>query len=377
MKEKVNGLKIMLNEQKYEDKKIYMTLGVGFGFCTKWLKLEDQEEPVRMNQVCGNLFLNYLRILMQREGLTIRSSAFRGAVTLTLETEEQKLDKAGTIFLKRVYDLEMDSDIFKQAKEAMQAQFAQNCENNQFVARYRMMEATDWQKGFNLLELAQAVSEIEESDFRLFYDTCVTLKNSCLFINGNVSVLKDGAFIKAIEKIEKTGQVVYPVVSGKNVYLKDDGHTFQTGTQNLELGCIRFDFLNPEVSVPLKCALLSIIGEIVFDGQEEINSDYFDSSILYFNSPLKAYKNEVYAALTGAAVERAGERILVRYTELLEKKPAEFGALMVSQYFDQGDLLLFLRLVAYNDCAWFQKLFQKADLKISENQLIVVGGQKK
>ena len=239
-----------------------------------------------------------------------------------------------------------------------------------------MLEATDWQKGFSLLELAQAVESVEEPDFRFFYDTCVTLKNSCLFINGEVSVLGDGVLIKAIEKIKKTGELIYPVVPEKNIYLKDDGHTFQTGSQNLELGCIRFDFLNQEVGVPLKRALLSIIGEIMFGGQKEINSDYFDSSILYFNGPLKAYKNEVYAALTEAAVEKASEHILARYTSLLEKKPAEFGALMVSQYFDQGDLLLFLKLIAYNGCAVFQNLFQKADLKISENQLIVVGGQK-
>ncbi|CAK7060270.1 MAG: hypothetical protein EUB_03462 [Eubacterium sp.] len=376
MKEKVNNLKIMLNEQKYEDGKIYMTLGVGFGFCTKWLKLEDQEEPVRMNQACGNLFLNYIRILMQRQGLAVKSSAFRNAIAITLETEEQKFGETSEAFLKSIYGLEIDADIFRQAKEAMAAQFAKNCEDSQFLARYRMLEATDWQKGFSLLELAQAVESVEEPDFRFFYDTCVTLKNSCLFINGEVSVLGDGVLIKAIEKIKKTGELIYPVVPEKNIYLKDDGHTFQTGSQNLELGCIRFDFLNQEVSVPLKRALLSIIGEIMFGGQEEINSDYFDSSILYFNSPLKAYKNEVYAALTEAAVEKASERILARYTSLLEKKPAEFGALMVSQYFDQGDLLLFLKLIAYNGCTVFQNLFQKADLKISENQLIVVGGQK-
>lgn len=376
MKDKVNHLRIMLNEQEYENKKIYMTLGIGFGFCTKWLRLGEQGDLVRVNQVCGNLFLNYIRILMEREGIPVKSSAFRNAISLTLETEEQRLNEVGAAFLEKIYDLKMDPDIFRQAKETMTAQFTENCKDSRFKARYQMLEATDWRKDFNLQELVQSVKDIEEEDFRFFYENCVVLSNSCLFINGNVSVLKNGALFDAIEKIERTGQTVCLAVPPKDIYLKDDGHILQVGDQNIEFGCIRFDFLNTEISVPLKYALLSVIGEILFDGQQEINSDYFDSSILYFTCPLKTYKNKVYTALTEETVEKASKNILARYTEMLEKRPDEFGALAVSHYFDQGDLILFLDLVAYNGSTLFQELFKEGDLKISENQLVVVGGQK-
>lgn len=375
MSDKINGLKIILNDCDYPDGGVYLSLGIGFGFCTHWLKKRDSKELAMLNGVSGNCFVNMVMMLLEEQGIKVGTSVFPNAAVLSITTDAKSLERDGRILFESVFNLPFTESRFEQAKIRMASRFSANWKNDYFQAQYKMMEECHWRKDFHLARLLNEIKDISAEDFQACLPY-IHFSNSCCYLAGSVQELKSHPFLKMIETMpagRKTSEKrFYPQ---KDIFTRQDDHCVEVGHQGVSVGLIRFDFLNPDVAVVDREVLLAILGEIQFRGKNEVHCDAIDAGITYFDTPKKRYKYELYPLLEEEAVKRAGAILFHRYVSLMQDRPGAFGAMAVNHYFCNSDLMALLSRILYYNAEQLKALFNAADPKISEAQVILEGGR--
>lgn len=367
----INKLTVQFNQHLYKEDELYLTIGIKYGFSINQVLVLPQNEIKKVNQACGDVFINYINIIMKEKyNINLKGNVKTGITYISMNTNKNRMDDDVKLLLKTLYEDEVNEEVFNRAKEIAMNNFSNNYKNVNFRAYYNMMEFSNINKGFNLRKLTEDFLEISVQAFKEFIENIVVVQNSILFVNGDLSDLNKSIILKFIESIKTKDFYVVPVAESVNKYLQSDVHLIDSARENAAIGGINFNFFNEDVTKIERQLLLSILSEIMFKNKGKLLLDELDSSLLYFNSKLQVYSTKLFEYFNEENVIKAKDRILYKLLYMLEKKPYLFNKYCIDLYSKGIDFEEYLEVLSKCDCELLKDIYIKGNLKITEGHLL-------
>lgn len=371
MIDNINGLSLLVNDQEYPRNTTYVTLGILGGMCTKRIYKRNEEKVLDIHPSSVLIYCKIIKVIMKNKyKIRTKTQVNRNNITLTLKTNSSKFDCELEKLLSTVFDREyLKEDLFLSAKNEIEQEFTENYQNIEFRAKYKMLEFSDSNKEFNFIDFAESIRGIKFNDFKQYIKNFISLKNCFLFINGKPSYEKSTS-VEYLLNYEEKKEKVEIVYKAHNLYLKEDMHLIEEANESYKLGCIRVDFLNSNCKLEDRYLLLNLIGWSLFDVEMGVNIDYFDSSIIYNQSPMSEYKFEIMKLVNDDCLDKLKEKISQMIFGLVEKKPYIFNNFIVDNVMNDLDVFLLLNNLKDLSIEKVIKIIQNGEIKITEAHLI-------
>lgn len=338
---KVNDLRIEINQYPYMDNKLYVSLGIHAGFAYKeYMLLKNRSKRITLNQASANVFMEYMRLkTAQTMGKMVRTNTTTNASVLTFFTNVSTFDKDIQQIMDLFYEGDFDEKLFVEAKANCVANFQKNYKDIEFRAYTKLMEFSDQRKEFDFHQFTQAIQAIQSADIRQFREMFVNYPNTFLLINGHTDKIKEADFFYQLKETKRPGDVFVPSIHLIGDALAQDRHLSAMDKQSYRTGAVHFDFDSESISVHDRFALLQLIGHSLFKHHFAVSVDALDASILYKDLPLLEYKDKIIVSLTEENVKEACLSIQEEVEYMLVEKPYQFNALFASLYVNGIDLI--------------------------------------
>lgn len=369
---KVNDLKIELNQYKYLDNKLYVSIGIHAGFAYKeFVLLKDKSKRIALNQASANVFMEYIRLkLAKYTGKIVRTNTTTNASALTFLTTARTFDNDMKNVLTHFYATEVEEKLFQEAKVNCMANFKKNYKEVEFRAYTKMLEFMDVQKGFHYRDLAEDIQHIQLSDVQQYAQLFLNFPNTSILINGNTDKIKEADFFHWLKDTKKPGDVVIPSTHLMEEQPVADQHLVKEDKDRYQGGAIHFDF-NPEL-VPLhdQFALLQLVGHTLFKRNFAVSVDLLDASILYQQDNLQEYKENIIVALTQESVKEACLAIQEEVEYLLVEKPYQFNTLYMHLYLNGIDLIKYYVTIKTYPVEFVKQIMVERVDSVAECQIV-------
>lgn len=369
---KVNDLKIELNQYPYMDNKLYVSLGIHAGFAYKeYVLLKDRSKRIAMNQASANVFMEYTRLKLAKYiGKVVRTNTTTNASVLTFLTTARTFDNDLKNVLTHFYATEIEEDLFQEAKANCMENFKKNYKEVEFRVYTKMLEFMDVQKGFHYSDLAKDIQQIERTDLQQFAQLFLNFPNTSILINGNTDKIKEADFFYWLNDTQKPGDVVIPSAHLMKEKPVADQHLVKEDKDRYQGGAIHFDF-NPEL-VPLhdQFALLQLVGHTLFKRNFAISVDLLDASILYQQVDLQEYKENIIVSLTQENVKEACLAIQEEVEYLLVEKPYQFNTWFMGLYMNGIDLIKYYVTIKTYPVEFVKQIMSKQVDSVAECQIV-------
>lgn len=363
---KVNDLKIEINQYQYLDNKLYVSMGIHAGFAyQEYMLLKDSSRRIALNQASANVFMEYMRLkTAQKIGKTVRTNTTTNASVLTFLTTVSTFDKDIQQVMDLFYENDMDEALFSKAKANCIASFKKNYTDIEFRSYTKLLEFSDQRKGFKFHPFAQSIQTIQSGDLRQFMEMFVNFPNTFLLINGNTDKITEADFFYRLKETKKPGAVFIPSVHLMGNAPVQDQHLSALDHTSYRAGALYFDF-NPDV-IPVhdQFALLQLIGHSLFKHHFTVSVDVLDASIQYKDLPLLEYKDKIIVSLTEENVKEACLSIQEEVEYLLVERPYQFNTLFASLYANGIDLIKY-----YVTIKTYQPEFIKKMMKLNQEAI--------
>lgn len=360
---KVNDLKIEINQYQYLDNKLYVSLGIHAGFAYKeYMLLTDKTQRSAVNQASANVFMEYMRLkIAQKSGKIVRTNTTTNASVLTFFTTVATFDNDIQQIMDNFYAEEIDEKLFIEAKASCVANFKKNYTDIEFRAYTKMLEFLDQHKGFNFHQFTQSIQSIQSDDLKQFMEMFVNFPNTFLLINGHTDKIKEADFFYRLKETHQPGKVFIPSIHWMRNAGAQDQSLSAVDNKSYRAGALHMDF-DPEV-VPVhdQFALLQLIGHSLFKQKFAVSVDGLDASIYYKDLPLVEYKDKIIVTLTEENVREACLSIQEEVEYLLAERPYQFNALFSSLYVNGIDLIKY-----YVTIKMYQPEFLKKIMKLNQ-----------
>lgn len=368
-----NHLKFQVKNHIFSGDAIYINLGIRAGYCINNTLDLDTQEKVKLNMSCAHIFLNYLKEIVHEDSdLMIHGSVTKNAIHISMKTTKRDIDEDMQELLDIVYRIPMEYEIFQKAVEDTRNDFKRKSREAAYQAKHKLMEFSDLNKGFRYKEFTEAMNTVTFENFLVYMEKLITIQNSFLLINGNIETIENYMFYNFIRYNNGREYNVKKLFESKDLTLLIDQHFLCKSNENYKAGCIRFDFLNKEFSTTNKLVLLSLISSGLFKEKAELSVDEYDSSILYYNQELLKYKDKLNGCWKTEKLQQIKSRILVRYAELLNKKPELYNQIFVEMAMIGSSLEEVLDSIEKIDVKSAQELYNLGEIKITESHLVYI-----
>ena len=374
----INGLKVEINQHRYLDNKLYVSIGFRAGFAYKeYVSLDDPTRRIEVNQASANVFMEYMRLTaMEQLGKTIRVNTTTNASVLTFLTTVSTFDRDIQQVMDLLYHIELDEEVFEAAKINCEMNFKQNYKDIAFRAYTKMIEFSDKRKDFHFHQLTRDIQTIDSADVKKFMELFVNFPNTVLLINGNADKVTEAEFFYQLKETKKTGEVIVPSPHVMEMLPIEDQHLKAVDKKSYSVGAMHFDFDPQVVPVHDQFALLQLIGHSLFKGDFAVSIDNFDASIQYQEHPLLEYKDQIALALTQGTVKEACLWIQEEVEYLLVEKPYQFNQLFLSLYVNGIDLIKYYVTIKTYQPEFIKKIMKQHYKAISECHMVLEQGAK-
>lgn len=363
---KVNDLKIEINQFKYLDNKLYVSIGIHAGFAYKeYMPLKDSSKRIALNQSSANLFMEYMRLkAAQKLGKIIRTNTTTNASVLTFLTTVSTFDKDIQQVMDIFYEKDVDEVLFSEAKVNCIANFKKNYTDVEFRAYTKMLEFLDQRKGFDFHSFAESIQTVHSGDLKQFMEMFVNFPNTFLLINGNTDKITEADFFYRLKETQKPGEVFIPSVHLMGNTPVQNQHMSAIDNKSYRTGALYFDFNPDMIPVHDQFALLQLIGHSLFKHHFTVSVDVLDASIQYKELPLLEYKDKIVVSLTEQNVKEACLSIQEEVEYLLVERPYQFNTLFASLYVNGIDLIKY-----YVTIKTYQPEFIKKIMKLNQEAI--------
>lgn len=374
----VNGLKIEINQHRYMDNKLYVSIGIHAGFAYKeYVSLTDSTRRIKVNQASANVFMEYMRLAaMKQLGKTLRVNTTTNASVLTFLTTASAFDRDIHQVMELFYGHEMDEEVFAEAKINCEMNFKQNYKDIAFRAYTKMIEFSDKRKDFHFHHLTRDIQAIELADIKHFMELFVNFPNTVLLINGNTDKITEADFFHQLKETQKPGEVIVPSPHVAGMQPMEDQHLIAVDKESYSVGAMHFDFDPQVVPIHDQFALLQLIGHCLFKRDFAVSIDNFDASIQYQEHPLIEYKDQLSLSLTQGTVKEACLSIQEEVEYLLVEKPYQFNQLFLSLYVNGIDLIKYYVTIKTYQPEFIKKIMKQHYKAISECHMVLEQGAK-
>lgn len=359
----VNGLPICINDSDLKGK-IYISFQVGVGFASRRITVDGKETV--MGSATAKVYFNYLKIILKKRYLLdVDCSVSMNQASVYWETIPEKYVDEVQNIVNELFHTPVEESIFVKVKEDTIERYKNNYKHLEFRGRMQILEFADKNKNYSLNQLSTDLLHVDIEKVNFMRENLFFPENMYLFIHGKANQ-------KPLENVPIPDKQVGEV---EQVHHLVDFHFLQDEVLQKQLkgsyqcGAIKFERNPTTVDLSLEYAVLSIIGEILFQGLHEVKVDRMDASILYYENPLRKYKLRVFDCITEANVEKAKKEIVQKIDILVGKKPKEFIQLAGRLYFDNIDIYLWFAYIKSINHKQIEEFLNRRDYKIREGYL--------
>lgn len=371
---KVNGFftEFWCCEEEQTDT-VCVTVALKGGFIKSIYLCKDTEEIVEINSAAGSVFMYALNNRIKIRNIEgIRCTTGKNGVYITITAEKENIAECLESVMRIVFEKEVTEVEFEEAKKQTIDKLRQNFKNEAARSWYYMFEFTEMGKGYTYNRLAKSLETITYEEFHTYTEALVNPMNSIVIVNGTLEQTEVTSICCVLKSVRKAGKeyVDYGYVLSEDGIL--DCHLLKKCNS---IGALYVVFPDYDVTPTEKMFLLMYINEIMFRNHGVVSVDTFDASITYFQEPIKKYELEMDHIWTKENVERAKERLL-QYFENLIRKPTEFGVYIGEMLFSGVDIYKLIRDIQICDFDIVYRAYKNADIKVSSAAIINEGGRK-
>ncbi|GAF65093.1 hypothetical protein BTS2_1991 [Bacillus sp. TS-2] len=359
----VNDLLVCLNESTIKDK-VFVSISVDAGFSSNRLSVGEKE--VIIGSAAVKVFFNYIKSQVQSKyDFQINCDVTTNTSTIFWETDSSKYKEEIQNVIDEILTSDIDVNKLMTEKEMTITRFKENYKHLEFRGRMKMLEFTDANKNFNFKEFSNDLLEVDEEKVRLMRETLCFPNSMFLFVHG------DGGR-------EVLEQLTIPTHENKDIgklfeqvqwAFQQDVVLKKASKGNYQMGSIKFERSPTETDLTAEHAVLSMIGEILFEGSHEVNVDPMDVSLNYFKSPIKEYKHDVYSCITEETVEKAKVKINKKLQHLIVNNQKEFVLMAGTFYMNKVDIFEWMQLITTLEHHQILSFLKERDYKVREGYL--------
>lgn len=359
-------LQIEINRRPDQNHKIYAAISLRGGYSTRSFLVDHSQ--FESNCAFYNVLFNYYRLTAALPGLHFDIQ--RAVSTISFERSGQGLLSTLDGVFHILFHHEYDPEKFDLAKQNTMDAFALHYKDGAFRAKYKGYEFSDFNKRFSLKQLIRDMEAITFADFVRIANALVVPGNACVYISGETDRLD----LTKIDLAQFEPQDSFVRIAGYEFdpYLRQDAYVLNLAREDHVLIVEALDFLNRDCTNFTKWIITELLAEQIPVHEVDTWADALDASILFFSEQLRGYKT-LLCPDNEEGYRAAHLRLLQKYAALLENSPEYFAIraahmMSVGVYIDQ--YLEFLGQCSYER---FTELYQKADVKISEAQVVLRG----
>lgn len=366
---KKNRLQIEINDFPYSGNNAFVALAFRGGYTVKHYLVNDNEE-FEGNCSFFNVFFRYIEMRSKIVGLHL--DVQRASASISFATKNSDVAEKLSCIFDIIFDFEYSEEAFNYAKTAAKEAFAERYKDGGFRAIYKAYEFSDLHKRYTLKSL---INDIEQMDYEVFC-SCI----STLVVPENVKVYVVGDYDKI--DLNKLTMPDLAKLSDHSIrlggytfdgFLRQEAHIVNIARENYNVVIEAFDFFNLNITNFTKLIVVEMMSHRVEQRSVDVWVDSLDASIIFSVDKLRKYKEQLAITNVGA-YEDAKKSVLQKYLAMLHNQPEQFAILAASLmtigvYVDQ--YITFIGQCSYE---MFQEIVEKADLKVTEAQIVLRKG---
>ena len=363
----INNLLFDFNKHEYMNNEVYITVGFRNGIALRDFAKSNNEKFV-CNRAFGNVLFSYLKIT--DEDFSFSYDVLRTSSIISCQCKTENFAKCIIYIIKRLFYHEYREEVFIKAKEKAKSNFESRYKSEAFRAWYKALEITDSNKGFLLKEFLDDILSLDYETFIRCAKSILIPQNIYIYVNGNIVDFLDDDLELVRNTIPIKDDFIAPTALRFDPYLRQDSHIVVLARENYNLSILYFDFLNLEVENLTKYLILSTLSLALPFDNIEVAVDDFDSSLVFENEYLKPAKDILKSQLDEGGFYAAKNKLLVRYSHLLDKRPIIFGSEVVNLAMSDISYLELLSLIDRCTYDMYDEIYSKAQVKVSEAQIV-------
>ncbi|MFD1850866.1 hypothetical protein [Oceanobacillus bengalensis] len=356
----VSELPVCINDTDLKGK-LYVSFQIGAGFASRRIIVDGSETII--GSATAKVYFNYLKIILKKKyHLDVDCRVTMNQSSIYWESTPEKCVGELQNVVNELFLASIEESIFVKEKEDTIERYKNNYKHLEFRGRMQILEFADKNKNFRLSQLSTDLLHVDLGKVSFMREHLFFPGNMFVFIHGNENQ-------KQLETVsipdKKTAEVEQVHHLQDFNFLQDEVLQRQMNG-SYQCGGIKFDRNPTTVDLTLEHAVLSIIGEILFQGLHEVKVDRMDASILYYETPLKKYKLRVFDCITEVNIEKAKEEIMNKMDVLVGRKPKEFVLLAGKLYFNNIDIYLWFAYIKSINRKQMEDFLNMRDYKVRE-----------
>jgi len=289
---------------------------------------------------------------------------------MVFEECKENIISALNSVLKSLLSVEINEEIFNQAKEKSIKAFENQYKKLEFRAYYKSYEVADLHKRFLLSELIDDIQTIAYEDFIRIKKDLVSVFNMCIYVYGDTTdIINSDEWQNVVPEQYVDEKTLSFVGYEYDPAIRNNSHIVGLARENLNLSVLSFDFYNNEATPFAKKIIVDFIAASMKYQVKETSVDELDASIIVQLGSVVSLKENV-RDFTEDTFEKAKNEIISRYVCLMKNSPDIFSVeavnlMLVGIYVDQ-----YLEYVSSLTLELFNEIYRIADCKLTEAQLV-------
>lgn len=284
------------------------------------------------------------------------------ASTLYWKSSEDRYAAEIQQVMNELFNDFIDKKIFAQEKKDTIDRFKSNYKDLEFRGRIKMMEFSHQNKNYSLEHLTQDLLNVTMDHVRKLRKHLLFPRNLFLFIHG----LADKEILKQLKIPKMKQKQVQYLFAVDNFHFLQDEAFVKKSKDDYECGCLKFERGPTFDSISKEFAVLTLLGEILFKGYFSIEVDHMDASIMYFDTPLRKYKYDIFTSIDRDNVEKAKMRFLRRFDQFIGQQPFAFVEFAARLHFDKINIYEWYKNIKELTAAEIRNFIQERNYKIRE-----------
>jgi len=359
-----NGLNVWLNDVELNDD-VFISLSIGGGFGSEWMGCK--EDIIKIGPASAKLYANYIKRTLKEIGLHgLETNVSMHSTSLIWQTKDDTYLEDVQKVLNSIFLGLNDKSLFEDEKEQTIKRFKHCYKDLSFRGSMKMLEFAHQNTLYRFEHLIKGLQESTIEQMESFNKYVIHPENMFLYIHGTI----DENSLQHLEVPEFHHNYAQQLFKAGRVHFSEDELYKVTSTKgSWHCGCIRFERHRPVQDLTAEHLILSLIGEILFQGKVIVKVDHGDASLTYFRQPLRTYKDEIMKLVTEQNFEKAREKLINNFDTQVRYRPLNFVEWVGQSYMQQIHVYKWVNLLKTITADEFSDWMIKSNYVIREGYL--------
>lgn len=350
--------------------KVAISLNIGAGFALRRAEVDGEE--ILLGSTAAKVYVNYVKARMNElYDIPVASSTTMNSMSLYWESDPEHYKKEIQQLLNELFLIPIDWERLMQEKKDTMERYQENYKNLEFRGRMKMLEFTNANKNFEMNQLSSDLMGLNKEQIELLRSHLCFADNMFLFVHGDGTA----AELEQLTVPNHEKKDVQGIYSLSNWQYEQDVTLKKASKGSYQCGAIKFERHPTNIDLSIEHAVLSIIGEVLFNGRYEVHVDRVDAAITYFETSLKEYKQDAYACLTDESIDAGKFAIAEKINRMVSSQPKQFVLMAGKMYFDRVDIYQWMAAIQQMHPEQIKFFLQERDYKIREGYLNYYKGE--